>query len=83
MLLKRFLDWKITLILHWGRVLLKQLNSQDLTFKKHWPKKRRAMKISCLGTVIKVDDSTSRLSIKILWSKLITYLAKENESLIS
>ena len=24
-LLKQFLDWKITLMLHWGSVLLKQL----------------------------------------------------------
>ena len=53
-LLKRFLDWKITLMLHWGSVLLKQLYNLDLKFKENWPKKGRTIKISFLGTVIKV-----------------------------
>ena len=38
-LLKRFLDWKITLMLHWGSVLLKQLYNLDLKFKENWAKK--------------------------------------------
>ena len=35
-LLKQFLDWKITLMLHWGSVLLKQLYNLDLKFKENW-----------------------------------------------
>ena len=45
-LLKRFLDWKITLMLHWGSVLLKQLYNLDLKFKENWPKKGRTIKTS-------------------------------------
>ena len=33
-LLKQFLDWKITLMLHWGSLLLKQLFNLDLKLKK-------------------------------------------------
>ena len=43
-LLKRFLDWKITLMLHWGSVLLKQLYNLDLKFKENWPKKEEILK---------------------------------------
>ena len=50
----RFLDWKITLMLHWGSVLLKQLYNLDFKFKEIWPKKRRTIKTSFLGTVIKI-----------------------------
>ena len=53
-LLTRFLDWKITLMLHWGSVLLKQLFNLDLKFKENWPKKRITIKTSFLGTVIKI-----------------------------
>ena len=53
-LLKRFLDWKITLMSHWGSVLLKQLYNLDLKFKENWPKKERTIKTSFLGTVIKI-----------------------------
>ena len=53
-LLKRFLDWKITLMLHWGSVLLKQLYNLDLKFKENWPKKGITIKTSFLGTVIKI-----------------------------
>ena len=53
-LLKRFLDWKITLMLHWGSVLLKQLYNLDLKFKENWPKKRRTIKTTFLGKVIKI-----------------------------
>ena len=53
-ILKRFLDWKITLMLHWGSLLLKQIYNLDLKFKENWPKKRRAIKTSFLGTVIKI-----------------------------
>ena len=45
-LLKRFLDWKITLMLHWGSVLLKQLYNLDLKFKENWPKNGRTIKTS-------------------------------------
>ena len=54
MLLKRYLDWKITLILHWGSVLLKQLYNLDLKFKENWPKKGRTIKISFLRTAIEI-----------------------------
>ena len=53
-LLNQFLDWKITLMLHWGGVLLKQLYNLDVKFKKNWPKKARTTKTSFLGTVIKI-----------------------------
>ena len=42
-ILKRFLDWKITLMLHWGSLLLKQIYNLDLKFKENWPKKGRAI----------------------------------------
>ena len=50
MLLKQFLDWKITLMLHWGSVLSKQSYNLDLEFKEKWPKKERTIKTSFLGT---------------------------------
>ena len=53
-LLKQFLHWKMTLMLHWGSVLLKQLYNLDLKFKEKWPKKGRTIKTSFLGTVIKI-----------------------------
>ena len=37
-LLEQFLDWKITLMLHWGSALLKELYNLDLEFKENWPK---------------------------------------------
>ena len=43
-LLKRFLDWKITLMFHWGSILFKQLYNLDLKFKENWPKKGRSIK---------------------------------------
>ena len=43
-LLKRFLDWKITLMLHWSSVLLKHLYNLDLKFKENWPKKEELLK---------------------------------------
>ena len=53
-LLKQFLDWKITLMLHWVSVLLKQLYNLDVKFKENWPKKGRTIKTSVLETVIKI-----------------------------
>ena len=50
-LLKQFLDWKITLMVHWGSVFLKQLYNLDLKFKENWIKKG-TIKTSFLGTVI-------------------------------
>ena len=41
LILKRFLDWKITLMLHWGSLLLKQLFNLDLKLKKKLAKKRK------------------------------------------
>ena len=41
-------------MLHWGSLLLKQIYDLDLKFKENWPKKRRAIKTSFLGTVIKI-----------------------------
>ena len=66
-LLKRILDWKTTLMLHWGSVFLKQLYNLDLKFKENWPKKERTIKISFLETVIKV-----LLGTKILFKKFLT-----------
>ena len=37
-----------------GSVLLKKLYNLDPKFKKNWPKKGRTIKISFLGTVIKI-----------------------------
>ena len=45
-LVKRFLDWKISLMLNWGSVLLKQLYNLDLKFKESWPKNGRTIKTS-------------------------------------
>ena len=45
-LLQQFLDWKITLMLNWSSVFLKQLCNLDLKFKENWPKKRRTIIIS-------------------------------------
>ena len=67
-LLKRFLDWKITLMLHWGSVLLKQLYNLDLKFKENWPKKGRTIKTSFLGKVIKI-----LLGAYILFRKVLTH----------
>ena len=67
-LLKPLLDCKITLMLHWGSVLLKQLHNLDLKFKKNWPKKGGTIKISFSGTVIKVLSGT-----KILFKKVLTH----------
>ena len=53
-LLKRFLDWKVTLMLYWGSVSLKQLYNLDLKFEENWPKKGRTIKTSFLETVIKI-----------------------------
>ena len=53
-LLKRVLDWKMTLMLHLGSVLLKELYNLDHKFKENWPKKGRTIKTSFLGTVIKI-----------------------------
>ena len=53
-LLKRFLDWKITLMLQWSSVLLKHLYNLDLKFQENWPKKGRTTKTSFLGIVIKI-----------------------------
>ena len=44
MLLKQFLDWKITLTLHWGSVLLKQFYNLDLKSQENWPKKEELLK---------------------------------------
>ena len=65
-LLKRFLDWKITLMLHWGSVFLKQLYNLGLKFKENWPKKGGTIKTSFLGTVIKNFFGTYNLSRKVL-----------------
>ena len=67
-LLKRFLDWKITLMLHLGSALLKQLYYLDLKFKENWPKKGRTVKIYFLGTVIK-----ALLGTKISFNKVLTH----------
>ena len=53
-LLKRFLDWKITLMLHWGSFLLKKIYNLDLKFKENRPKKGRTIKTSFLGTVVEI-----------------------------
>ena len=42
-LLKRFLDWKVTLMLHLHSVLLKQLYNLDLKLTEHWPYKGRTV----------------------------------------
>ena len=69
-LLKQFLDWKITLMLHWVSVLLKQLYNLDVKFKENWPKKGRTIKTSVLETVIKIFVGTYILLRKVLayWS---------------
>ena len=67
-LLKRFLDCKTTLMLHWGIVLLKQLYNLALKFKENWPKNGRTIKTSFLGTVIKI-----LLGTYILFKKALTH----------
>ena len=54
-------------MLHWGSVFLKQLYNLDLKFKENWCKKGRTIKITFLGTVIKVF-----LGTKVLFKKLLT-----------
>ena len=55
------IDWKITLMLHWGSILLKQLYNLDLKFKENWPKKGGTIKKSFLGAVIKIQKSLDTL----------------------
>ena len=47
-------------MLHWGKVLLKQLYNLDLKFNKKWPTKGRTIKTYFLGTVIKVLLGTKK-----------------------
>lgn len=53
-LFKQFLHWKITLMLNWGNVSLKQLYNLDLTLKENWHKKEKSINIYFSGTVTKV-----------------------------
>ena len=48
---KRFLDWKITFVLHCGKDLLTDLHKRFLKFKKHVPKYGRATSDFFLGTI--------------------------------
>ena len=55
-------------MLHWSSIFLKQLYNLDLSSRKTGFKKGRTIKISLLGTVIKV-----LLGTKILFKKILTH----------
>ena len=55
-------------MLHLGSFFLKQLYNVDLKFKENWPNKGSTIKISFLGTVIKVF-----LGTKVLFKIVLTH----------
>ena len=72
-LLNRFLDWKITLILHCGNDLLTALYKRFLKFKENVPKNGRTTNNSFLGTVRAIYLGTYNLSKNLIhWSIILT-----------
>ena len=61
-LLNRFLNWKITLILHCGNNLLAALYKRFLKFKENVPNNGRTTNNSFLGTVSTICLGTYNLS---------------------
>ena len=73
-LLNRFLDWKVTFILHCGKDLLTDLYKRFLKFKENVPKHGRTTNNSFLGTVDTICVGTYNLSKNFLihWSVILT-----------
>ena len=73
-LLNRFLDWKITFILHCGKDLLTDLYKRFLKFKENVPKYGRTTHNSFLGTVGTICLRTYNLPKNFLihWSIILT-----------
>ena len=65
---------------HWSSALLKQLYNVNLKFKENWPRKGRTIKISFLGTFVKVLVGTKILFKKVLthWSIKVTIIVITN-----
>ena len=73
-LLNRFLDWKITFILHCGKDLLTNLYKCFLKFKENAPKYGRKTNNSFLGTVGTICLGTYNFSKNFLihWLIILT-----------